>query len=547
MAGEEKTAIPVLILREGTARTKGREALFNNIMAAKVLSELMRTSLGPKGMDKLLVDQFGDITITNDGATILDEIDIVHPGAKFIAKIAKSQDIEVGDGTTTAVVLAGELLAKAEELLKQDIHPTIIIDGYEKALKKAMEILEEIAIPVDIKNKEMVKNIAKTSVMSKIISGVADHFAEIAIKAIEAVKRYENGELRIPLSDIKIEKREGGSLEDTELIDGVVIDKEVVHHRMPKRVEDAKIALIAYSLELEKPEIADVNVMMDPTSIDKLLTWEKEKLKEMAQKIIDSGANVVFAQKGMDDLVQHYLAKHGILAVRRVKKSDMEKLAKATGGKIIMNDEFLKPEALGYAKLVEERKVGDEPMIFVRGCKNPKAVSILVRGGTKLIVEEAERALNDMLNTVRNIYLEPKIVGAGGAPEIELALRLERYADEVPGKESLAIRAFAKALEVIPATLIESAGLDVIETLEKLKSYHAQGKVHYGIDVIDGKLKDMVKANIIDPLRVKKNAIKSAVEAAIMILRIDDIIAAKEAFEKKEEEKTTPSGGEEFD
>ncbi len=544
--GAEPRAIPVLILKEGTARTKGREALYNNILAAKVLAEIMRTSLGPKGMDKMLVDQFGDIVITNDGATILDEIDIVHPGAKFIAKIAKSQDIEVGDGTTTAVVLAGELLKEAEDLLREDIHPTIIIDGYQKAMKKALEILDEIAIPVDTKDKEKVKEIAKTAVASKILAGVADHFAEMAIKAVERVMREENGKLIIPIDAIKIEKKEGGSLEDSELIDGLVIDKEVVHHRMPKRIEDAKIALIAYSLELEKPEFADVNVMMDAQTIDALLSWEKEKLKEMAEKIIKSGANVVFCQKGIDDIVQHYLAKHGVMAIRRVKKSDMEKLAKATGAKIIMNEDFLSPDALGYAKVVEERKVGDENMIFVRGCKNPKAVSILIRGGTKLTIEEAERSLKDMLNTVRNIYLEPKVVAAGGAPEVQIAVRLEKYADEVGGKESRAIRAFAKAILGIPTALIETAGLDVIETLEKLRTHHVRGETTYGIDVRDGKIKDMAKEGVLDPVIVKKNAIKAATEAATMILRIDDIIAAKEAFEAKKEE-TSPKGSEEFD
>ena len=431
-------------------------------------------------------------------------------------------------------------------MLREDIHPTIIIDGYQKAMKKALEILDEIAIPVDTKDKEKVKEIAKTAVASKILAGVADHFAEMAIKAVERVMREENGKLIIPIDAIKIEKKEGGSLEDSELIDGLVIDKEVVHHRMPKRIEDAKIALIAYSLELEKPEFADVNVMMDAQTIDALLSWEKEKLKEMAEKIIKSGANVVFCQKGIDDIVQHYLAKHGVMAIRRVKKSDMEKLAKATGAKIIMNEDFLSPDALGYAKVVEERKVGDENMIFVRGCKNPKAVSILIRGGTKLTIEEAERSLKDMLNTVRNIYLEPKVVAAGGAPEVQIAVRLEKYADEVGGKESRAIRAFAKAILGIPTALIETAGLDVIETLEKLRTHHVRGETTYGIDVRDGKIKDMAKEGVLDPVIVKKNAIKAATEAATMILRIDDIIAAKEAFEAKKEE-TSPKGSEEFD
>ena len=536
--------VPVLVLKEGTERTKGKDALHNNILAAKVLSEIMRTSLGPKGMDKMLVDQFGDITITNDGATILDEIDIVHPGAKFIAKIAKSQDIEVGDGTTTSVVLAGELLKNAEELLREDIHPTIIIDGYLKAQEEALKIIESIATPVDVNNEKMIKEIAKTAVASKILAGVSDKFADMAIKAIKAVMIEENGVLKIPLDEIKVEKREGGSLEDTEFIDGIVIDKEVVHHRMPKKIENAKIALIAYALELEKPESADINVMMGTDTIDKLLTWEKEKLKEMAEKIINSGANVVFCQKGMDDIIQHYLAKNGILAVRRVKKSDIEKLAKATGAKVIMNDEFLTSEVLGEAALVEEKKVGDEALIFVRGCKNPRSVSILLRGGTKLTLEEAERSLNDMLNVIRNIYLEPKVVPAGGAPEIEIALRLREYANKVGGKEKKVIEAYANAIESIATAIIESTGLDVIEKLRELETYHTQGKVGYGIDAVVGEIRDMSEAGIFDPLRVKKNAIKSATEAATMVLRIDDIIAAKEAFEAKKEGEV-PKGPEE--
>ena len=537
--------IPVLVLKEGTARTKGRDALYNNIQAAKTLADVMRSSLGPRGMDKMLVDQFGDITITNDGATILDEIDIAHPGAKFIAKIAKSQDIEVGDGTTTSVVLAGELLREAEELLEQDIHPTLIIDGYLKAMRKAIEVLNDMAIEVNKENPEEVKEIAKTAISTKILAAAADHFADIAYRAVKQVAFEVNGEIKVPLDNIKIEKREGGSLEDSEFIDGIVIDKEVVHHRMPKRVENAKIALIAYALELEKPEIADVNIMMDQSKIDELLRYEKQKLKEMADKIIQTGANVVFCQKGIDDIVQHYLAKAGILAVRRVKKSDMEKLARATGAKIIMTEEYLKPENLGEAKVVEERKVGDEAMIFVRGCKNPKAVSVLLRGGTKLMLEEIERAFKDMINTVRNILISPKVLPAGGAPEVEVALKLREYAKQVGGKESKVIEAYAKAIEKIPATLIETAGLDVIETLRKLETYHKRGEKNYGINAITGKLEDMAKLKIFDPLRVKENAIKSATEAATMILRIDDVIAAKEAFEaKKEESKIGEKGGE---
>jgi len=541
----EKRAIPVLVLKEGTQRTRGREALFNNIQAAKILGEIMRTSLGPRGLDKMLVDQFGDIVITNDGATILDEIDIVHPAAKFIAKISKSVDIEVGDGTTSAVVLAGELLREAEELLKEDIHPTIIIDGYMKGLEKALEVLERIAIPVDTKNDEEVKKIAKTCLSGKIVRDVADHFVNIALEAIKRVMRYENGKLRIPLGDIKIEKREGGALTDTQLIDGIVLDKEVVHHRMPRVVKDAKIALIAYSLELEKPEYADVNVMMTSDRIDELLRWEHEKLKEMAEKIIKTGANVVICQKGIDDVVQHYFAKAGILAVRRVKKSDMEKIAKATGAKIIMNDSFLGPDKLGYAKIVEERKVGDENMIFIRGCKNPRAVTILVRGGTKMLVEEAERALNDVLNVIRNIYLEPKVVPAGGAPEIAVAVELRKYAKQLGGKESKVIEAFANAFERVATALIESGGLDVIETLAELRAHHARGEHGYGINLFTLKVEDLTKSGIFDPIRVRKTVYKAAVESSCMILRIDDIIAAKSAFEEKGEEAKTPESSEE--
>ncbi|MGQ4890949.1 MAG: thermosome subunit beta [Candidatus Njordarchaeia archaeon] len=542
--------IPVLVLKEGTARTKGKDALMNNIQAAKTLADIMRSSLGPRGMDKMLVDQFGDITITNDGAAILDEIDIVHPGAKFVAKIAKSQDIEVGDGTTTSVVLAGELLREAEELLLNDIHPTVIIDGYLKSLRKALEILDEIAITIDKDNEEEVKKIAKTSISTKILSTAADHFADIAYKAVKQVAIEVNGEVKIPLDNIKIEKREGGSLEDSEFINGIIIDKEVVHHRMPKKVENAKILLIAYPLELEKPETADVNIMMDQTKIDQLLMYEKQKLKEMANKIIKTGANVVFCQKGIDDIVQHYLAKAGILAVRRVKKSDMEKLSRATGAKIIMNESYLDAENvssfLGEAGVVEEKKVGDESMIFVRDCKDPKAVSVLLRGGTKLMLEEVERAFKDMLNTVRNVLLSPKVVPAGGAPEVELAVRLREYAKEVGGKESMIIEAYANAVEKIPATLIETTGLDVIEVLRKIETYHKNGEVGYGLNALTGEVTDMAKAGIYDPLRVKVNALKSATEAATMILRIDDVIAAKEAFEaKKEESKIGEGGGEE--
>jgi len=536
-SAETRRAIPVLVLKEGTRRSYGTEALRNNILAATTLARMMKTSLGPRGLDKMLVDQFGDVVITNDGAAILDEIDIVHPGAKFLAKLSKSQDIEVGDGTTTVVVFAGELLSKAEELLDNDIHPTKIIDGYILALRKSLEVLDSLAIKIDPNNKEEVLKVAKTCIASKTIAPYADHFASIAYEAVKAIMHEENGRLKIPLDEIKIEKKEGGSLTDTELIYGIVLDKEIVHHRMPRKVEDAKILLIAYPLELEKSEFADVHVFAGKTSIDALLRWEKEKLQEMAEKIIKTGANVVICQKGIDDIVQHYLAKHGIIAVRRVKKSDMEKIAKATGAKIIQNEEFLSSDALGYAKIVEERKVGDETMIFIRGCKNPRAVSILIRGGSKLIVDEAERNLKDLLHAVRNVMLDPRILPAGGAPEMAIAIKLREFAEkELSGRPSIVVKAFADAIEVIPSTLIETAGLDPIEDLNKLRTYHAQAKYTYGVDVINGKLADMRELGYFDPYVVKKNAIESAVEAAVMLLRIDDIIAAKEAFELKKEE-----------
>ncbi len=539
MAAEKRQAIPVLVLKEGTRRAYGSEALRNNILAATTLARMMKTSLGPRGLDKMLVDQFGDVVITNDGATILDEIDIVHPAAKFLSKLSKTQDIEVGDGTTSVVVLAGELLNKAEDLLNNDIHPTKIIDGYLMAFNKALDILNELAIQVDPENREQVLKVAKTTIATKSIAPYADHFANVAYDAIKAITYVENGKKKIPIDDIKIEKKEGGTLTDTELIYGIVLDKEIVHHRMPRKVEDAKIALISYPLELEKSEFADVHILAAKQSIDTLLRWEKEKLQEMAQKIINTGANVVICQKGIDDIVQHYLATHRILAVRRVKKSDMEKIARATGAKIIQNEDFLSSDALGYARIVEERKVGDETMIFIRGAKNPKAVSVLIRGGSKLIVEEAERNFKDMLYSIRNVVLEPKIVPAGGAPEMALATRLREYAEkELSGRPSLVVKAFADALEIIPSTLIETAGLDPIEDLNKLRTYHAQGKHTYGVDVINGRLADMTTLGFYDPFIVKKNALASAVEAAVMLLRIDDIIAAKEAFELKGEKES---------
>ncbi|ASJ00973.1 thermosome subunit beta [Thermococcus gorgonarius] len=526
---------PVVILPEGTQRYVGRDAQRLNILAARIIAETVRTTLGPKGMDKMLVDSLGDIVVTNDGATILDKIDLQHPAAKMMVEVAKTQDKEAGDGTTTAVVIAGELLRKAEELLDQNIHPSIIIKGYELAAEKAQEILDEIAIEVDPDDEETLMKIAMTSITGKNAESHKELFARLAVEAVKQVAEKKDGRYMVDIDNIKIEKKAGESVEESELIRGVVIDKEVVHPRMPKRVENAKIALINEALEVKKTETdAKINI----TSPDQLMSFieqEEKMLKEMVEKIAETGANVVFVQKGIDDLAQHYLAKKGIMAVRRVKKSDMEKLAKATGAKIVTNVKDLTPEDLGYAELVEERKIAGESMIFVEGCKNPKAVTILIRGGTEHVIDEVERALEDALKVVKDVMEDGYILPAGGAPEIELAIKLDEYAKAVGGKEALAIEAFADALKIIPKTLAENAGLDTVEMLVKVISEHKNKGVGIGIDVFEGKPADMLEKGIIEPLRVKKQAIKSASEAAIMILRIDDVIAAKASKPEKGE------------
>ncbi|MEQ9714364.1 MAG: thermosome subunit beta [Candidatus Asgardarchaeum sp.] len=528
--------IPVLILKEGTKRTTGRDAMKNNIMAARAIAEAIRTSLGPHGMDKMLVDSFGDVTITNDGRAILDEIEVQHPAAKMMVQVAKTQDEEVGDGTTTAVVLAGELLKNAEELLDQDIHPSVIVDGYRAATDQALKLLNDIAIDADIEDEELLKNVAATSMMSKVVSGAKDKLAEIAVKAIKAVVTEVDGKRVVDLDDVKVEKKHGGSIEDTQLIYGIVLDKEVVHPGMPKRVENAKIALIQASLEVEKTEFdAKLNIT-SPEQIEKFIKAEENMLKEMVEKIAATGANVVFCQKGIDDIAQHFLAKKGILAVRRVKKSDMEKLAKATGARIITNLDDMSEKDLGEAKLVEERKVADDYMVFIEGCKNPRSVTILVRGGTELIVDEVERSLHDALSVVRNIVVNPKVVAGGGAPEIYLALQLRKFAEKVGGKEQLAVEKYAEALEVIPRTLAENAGLDPIDIIATLRAEHDKGHYWMGVNGFEGKIDDMRKLNVYEPLVVKQQALKSASEAAIMILRIDDVIAASELGKEKEKE-----------
>ncbi|AJC71554.1 thermosome subunit [Thermococcus guaymasensis DSM 11113] len=525
---------PVVILPEGTQRYVGRDAQRLNILAARIIAETVRTTLGPKGMDKMLVDSLGDIVITNDGATILDEMDIQHPAAKMMVEVAKTQDKEAGDGTTTAVVIAGELLRKAEELLDQNIHPSIIIKGYALAADKAQEILDQIAKDVDVDDVEMLKKAAVTAITGKAAEEEREYLAEIAVEAVRQVAEKVDGTYKVDLDNIKFEKKEGGSVRDTKLIRGVVIDKEVVHPGMPKRVENAKIALINEALEVKETETDAEIRITSPEQLQAFLEQEEKMLREMVDKIKEVGANVVFVQKGIDDLAQHYLAKYGIMAVRRVKKSDMEKLAKATGAKIVTNVRDLTAEDLGEAELVEQRKVAGENMIFVEGCKNPKAVTILIRGGTEHVVDEVERALEDAVKVVKDIVEDGKIVAAGGAPEIELAIKLDEYAKEVGGKEQLAIENFAEALKVIPRTLAENAGLDPIETLVKVIAAHKEKGPTIGIDVFEGEPADMMERGVIAPVRVTKQAIKSASEAAIMILRIDDVIAASKLEKDKE-------------
>jgi thermosome len=530
--------VPVLVLKEGSSRSRGKEAQHTNIMAAKIVAETVKSSLGPKGMDKMLVDNFGDVTITSDGRTILDEMDIQHPAAKMMVEVAKTQDNEAGDGTTTAAILAGELLGKAEELNEKNVHATIIIDGYKKASDKALEVLEKIAIPVSMSSSEYLKKAAMTSMASKLVSEHREQLADLAVKAILEVAEKEDGKYKADLDDVKVEKKPGESVEDTKLIQGIVLDKEVAHSGMPKRVEKAKIAILDCPLEIEKTEFdAKINIE-SPEQMEAFLKQEEEMLRGMVEKIAETGANVILCEKGIDDMAQHFLARKGIVAARRIKKSDMEKLAKATGGKIITNMDDMKPADLGYASLVEERKIGDDKMTFVEGCKHPRAVTILIRGGTQRIVDEAERSVHDALCVVRDLVEEPKIVAGGGAPELEVSRTLKKYAETLPGREQLAVKSFAEALEVVPLTLTENAGLDPIDILSELRSRHEKGETWAGIEVLSGKVQDMTEAGVFEPLAVKKQIIKSATEAASMILKIDDVIAAG-----KMKTPPTPPGG----
>jgi thermosome len=516
---------PVLILKEGTSRNRGKEAQKNNIMAAKVVAQAVRSSMGPKGMDKMMVDSMGDVTITSDGATILKEMEVEHPAAKMLVEVSKTQDDEVGDGTTSAVVVAGELLSKAEELLADNLHPTVIVEGYRKAANIALETLERIATSVELTDKASFKKVAMTSMASKLVAENRQQLAELSVDAIMYVAQKVGNGYRVDLDDIMVEKKTGESVASTRLIKGLVLSKEIAHSEMPKRIQGAKIVLLNSAIEIKKTQFdAKINIQ-DPKQMEAFQHEEEGMLRSMVEKISSAGANVVVCQKGIDDMAQHFLAKKGILAIKQAKESDMAKLAKATGGKLVTTLDNLGKDDLGYAELVEERRIGEDKMTFIEGCKNPHAVAILIRGGTQRILDEAERSIHDSLCVVRDVVKESKIVAGGGAPEEEVARALRKYAESLPGKEQLAVMGFAEAVEIIPMTLAENAGLDTIDMLSELKVQHEKGKIWAGVNVQSGKVEDMKRLEVLEPLSVKTQIIKSATEAATMILRIDDVIA----------------------
>ncbi|MDD4330997.1 MAG: thermosome subunit alpha [Methanosarcinaceae archaeon] len=519
-------AQPIFILKEGSKRTHGSDAQNSNIMAAKAVAEAVRTTLGPRGMDKMLVDGMGDVVITNDGATILKEMDIEHPGAKMIVEVSKTQDSEVGDGTTTAAVLAGELLTKAEELLESGVHPTLIAAGYRLGAKQAEEIVNSITIDVSPEDSETLEKLAATAITGKGAEANKDQLSALAVKAVRAVVEENEGEITADIGDVKIEKRAGGSIQDSEIVEGVILDKERVHPSMPELVENAKILLLSVPIELKKTETKAEIKISAPDQMQLFLDQEEAMLKEMVDKVIKTGANAVFCQKGIDDLAQYYLTKAGIFAMRRVKKSDMDKLSRATGAKVITSLDEIEESDLGFAGQVEEKDVTGSRMTFVTGCENSKSTSILLRGGTEHVVEGLERALEDALRVVGVALEDQKIVVGGGAPEIELALRLKEYAATLKGREQLAVTKFAESLEVIPLTLAENAGLDPIDMLVELRSQHEKGNKQAGLNVYTGKVENMFENNVLEPLRIKTQAVNAATEVAIMILRIDDVIAS---------------------
>ena len=516
---------PVLVLKESALQQKGRDAQKNNITAAKLVAELVKTSLGPRGLDKMLVDSLGDVTITNDGATILKEIDAQHPAAKMMVEISKTIDTEVGDGTTSSVIFAGALLEKAEKLLEKDVHSTVIIDGYEAASAKALELLEELAKVIKPDDRESLIKIAKTSMQSKLISEDSIPLSKLVVDAILKIVEKDGDKHSVDLDNLKVEKKSGGSIDDTVLINGIVLDKEIVHSGMPTKVEKAKIALVNTALEVEKTEMSAEIRISDPTQMQTFLEEENRMLKSMVDKIHSIGANVIICQKGIDDIAQHYLSKHGILAVRRVKESDMTKLAKATGGRISTNLEDISANDLGAAEIAHQKKVESDKWVFIEGCKNPRSVTILIRGGSQRVVDEADRSIHDALMVVKDVVEKPSIVAGGGSPEAYLATELNAWADSYEGREQLAIKQYAEAFESIPLTIAENAGMDPIDALIELRANQSGGKKTAGINAKEGKIGNMLSIDIVEPLAVKEQIIKSATEAACMILRIDDVIA----------------------
>lgn len=516
---------PIFILKDGSKRTRGRDAQSNNIMAAKAVAEAVRTTLGPKGMDKMLVDSMGDVTITNDGATILKEMDIEHPAAKMIVEVSKTQDEEVGDGTTSAAVVAGELLKKAEDLIDMDIHPTVIASGYRLAAAKAIELVQGLAKDVDENDKDLLTSIATTAITGKGAESAKALLAKISVEAVTSVVDIVDGKKQVDREQINVVKKVGGRIEDSELINGMIIDKERVHSNMPELVKDAKILLLNEAIELKDTEIDAEISITSPDQLQLFLDQEEAMIKATVDKVIKSGATVVFVQKGVDDMAQHFLTKAGLMVARRVKKSDIEKLARATGASLISNFDEISEDDLGYAALVEEKKISGDSMIFVTGCENPKSVSILLRGGTDHVIDSIETALEDALRVVGVVIEDHKLVAGGGSPEVELSLRLNEYAATLEGREQLAVRAYAEALEIIPKTLAENAGLDPIDMLMDLRSSHEKNMKTAGLDVFKGEVVDMWKEHVVEPLRVKTQVINAATESAVMILRIDDVIA----------------------
>jgi thermosome len=542
MASVQTTAggMPVLILREGTKESKGRDAQKNNITAAKLIAEIVKTSLGPRGMDKMLVDSLGDVTITNDGATILKEIDVQHPAAKMMVEVAKSVDNEVGDGTTSSVVFTGALLAKAEELINKDVHPSVIVDGYTAASEQALKILQKLAVKVDVNDKQQLHKIARTSMDSKLVSDDSPSLSQIVVDSTKQVaeKIGDHEGLKIDLDNIKVEKKAGGSMGDTKLIKGIVLDKEVVHAGMPKRVEGARIALLNSALEIEKTEMSAEIRINDPQQMQMFLDEENKMLRSMVDKIISAGANVVLCQKGIDDIAQHYLAKEGVLVVRRVKESDMFKLTKATGARIVNNLDDLTDKDLGSAELVEERKVETDKWVFIEGCKNPKAVTVLIRGGSQRVVDEADRSVHDALMVTKDVLEKPEIVAGGGSTEAFIANELKQWSGNLEGRAQLAVQKFAEALDSIPLGLAENAGMDPIDTMTELRAKGSKGSKWIGVDVRNTVVADMFKQNVLEPVIVKEQIMKSATEAACMLLRIDDVIASS-----KSKTPSPPPGG----